>query len=149
MKKTTIQIAALAVLFALLCVAALGEGARSGLERYLDTWVCGDYALTLWQLPDGELNAWLIRLDEDATAVWEYGPCWYDDGEDTLYGASCVRYREFFDEASQALDQEDWSLNDMSFATFQLTEDDTLIARDIDGLDDTLELERLDDTIGD
>ena len=142
-------LACLLALLALTGSGALGEAVGSGLEHYLDTWECGDYAVSLWQQPDGELNARMIRFDEDATAVWEYGPCWYDEEEDVLYGASCVRYREYFDEVARELAQEDWSLNDMSFATFRLTEDDTLIAGDIDGLDGTLTFQRVESCGGD
>ena len=69
---------------------------------------------------------------------------WYDAGEDALMCLCLERYREHLNEATGEYEEIDWSLNDMEYAVFTLSEDGkTLTASDIEGIDGVLVLHRL------
>ena len=75
--------------------------------------------------------------------MWEYGVSWYDAEEDALTCVSLERYREHIDKAADTIEEVDWSLNDMEYAVFRLSEDgQTLTASDIEGIDEALTLHR-------
>ncbi len=54
--------------------------------------------------------------------VWDYSGCWYDAEEKCLQCMNVTRTHQHFDKTWQRLEETDWSLNDMDFASCQLTE---------------------------
>ena len=140
MKKSMNLFVALALLGCLaLCAFAHAETA----EDYPGVWVADGIAAEIW-IEDGELcgRAVFTEGDDNAT-IWDYHTCWYNDADACMECAGITRTIEHYDWLTEDVEELDWSLNDLSFASFRFSEG-SLVFMD-DALDAPIALKKLSD----
>ena len=134
MKKTAYLILALALLAGLLACAH-AEGASD----YCGVWVAKGMAVTIWTESD-ETHCRAVRTDGSGNAdVWQFHTCIVQ--KDTLTCGGVTRTREHFNSRTGAIEELDWSLNDLNFASFQLLDGRLLFTDEV--LDNPVTLTRL------
>ena len=113
----------------LLMVAVLLGGAflwagavAEGLDAYLGFWAADGVRAEIWR-EDDELRCRVvfIRGDEDSD-VWAFDNCWYDAEGNAFQCGSVTRTHHHYDALWDTLQETDWSLNDMPFSDFQLSQ---------------------------
>lgn len=134
MKKRAYLILVLAMLAGCLACAH-----AQGANDYCGIWVARGMAVEIWS-ENGEARSRAVRTDGSGNAdVWEYHACIRQ--KDALEFGGVSRTREHYDSRSGAIEELDWSLNDMAFSSFQLV-DDALLFTD-EALDAPVSLTRL------
>jgi hypothetical protein len=93
-----------------------------GLDAYLGFWTADGVRAQIWR-EDDELRCRVvfIRGDEDSD-VWAFESCWYDTENNTLRCGCVTRTHQHYDTLWDTLVETDWSLNDMPFSDFQVTQ---------------------------
>ena len=143
MKKQAVWLLTILLLASLTGVAGAEAATEARIDRYLGGWVSDEYRMYI-RLESDEIYSRLTQSEDDE--VWEFDRCWYDAEEDLLYGPNYVHYRQRIDWDTMELVEEDWSMGDLGFTCFSLSEDgDALVARDIPYLDEPLTLRRISD----
>ncbi|MDO4865210.1 MAG: hypothetical protein Q4C10_01545 [Clostridia bacterium] len=139
-----------ALLVAAVCLMAAAAAAVADEDmagRFIGSWDNDDFIVEF--SCDEERDFIVCRMardDGDTIAMWEYDSCWYDEEKSALFCVNCTRWREGYDPETLETVETDWSLDDMEWALFSLSEDgERLFGADIAGLDGTLELSRCED----
>lgn len=139
------RIASLLIVITLTCAVAFANAEATqdaAYEHCLGLWVSGGITVEVWR--EGEaIQCRAIFSDGEESDVWEYATCVYDDTEDALRCYGVTRTRERFDPLLDAIDELDWSTDDMSLAELWLSEEGLLFSDD--GLDSPVLLTRLAD----
>ena len=134
MKKHAYLILVLALLLG--CLAC---GHAEEAQDYCGIWVAKGMAATLW-MEGGEMQGRVVRTDGSGDAdVWEYHVCM--EQKNALEFGGVSRTREYYDARSGVIEELDWSLNDMNFASFQRVDDSLLFTDEV--LDAPVTLNRL------
>lgn len=122
-----------------LCAVARAESA----EDYRGVWVADGVAVEIW-LEDGELCSRAVFTEEDDNAaIWNYHSCWYDETNACLECAGVTRIIEHYEWLTENVQELDWSLSDLSFADFKLSEDGLIFTDE--ALDAPIALKKLND----
>lgn len=140
MKRNRVRLLALALLLG--CFAPCALARAEGLEGYVGIWVAEDVVAEIRREDDEvavECRIVFMEGDDDSY-VWTYNG-WYDAGEDCLQCMNVVRERQHYNRLWDVLEQSDWSLNDMDFARFDLTESGLRFS--VDALDAPLDFVRM------
>lgn len=139
MKRLLSRLLAVALLLSYL---SFGASARSEtMEGYFGVWVADGVAVEIWR-EEGDPQCRVVFMGDDGESdVWAYGSGWYDEAEGALQFGGVTRTHESFDTLWNTLVERDWSMNDLSFARFDLLESGLLFSDD--GMDETIALTRL------
>ena len=120
MKKTVDLFVALALLLGCLALCAFAHAESA--EDYRGIWVADSVAVEIW-LEEGELCSRAVFTEEDDNAaIWDYHSCWYDETNACLECAGVTRIIEHYEWLTENVQELDWSLSDLSFADFRLSE---------------------------
>ena len=120
MKKRMNLFVALALLLGWLALCAFAHAETA--EDYRGVWVADGIAVEIW-LEGGELRSRAVFTEEDDNAtIWDYHSCWYNETDACLECAGITRTIEHYDWLTDNVEELDWSLNDISFASFKLSE---------------------------
>ena len=114
-------------------------------DSFCGVWLDKDVAVDIWR-EDGEIrcNAVFIRAAGERER-WEYSACWLDEDEGALMCGGVARTREAYDHLWEEWTESDWSMDDLSFARFEITEPGPFLLWSDDGMETTLSLWRLED----
>ncbi|MBR3273413.1 MAG: hypothetical protein IKF98_05810 [Clostridia bacterium] len=115
-------------------------------DAYLGFWVAEGARAEIWR-EDDELRCRVVFIcgDEDSD-VWAFDYCWIDEESGMFHCGSVTRTHQHYDTLWETLQETDWSLNDMPFSDFQVSE--TGIRFTDEKLDAPLEFKRLDGADG-
>lgn len=121
---TMIKCMSLFVALALLmgCLALCTFAHAETAEDYRGIWVADDVAVEIW-LEDGELHSWVVFTESDENStIWDYHSCWYNETDACLECAGATRTTEHYDWLTESVEELDWSLGDLCFASFKFSE---------------------------
>ena len=135
----------LSVLFVFMLACAPFAGAEaqreSAYESCLGVWVADGVAVEIWR-EDAAIQCRAVFSDGgDESDIREYAACFFDEAEDILQCFGVTRTRERFDSLLDAIEDLDWSMDDMSHAELRLSDEGLLFADD--ALDAPVALARL------
>jgi len=137
----TMKIIMSVLLAVMVCFTGLALGEQAILDRYAGGWTDGETDAYFNYDRDDGMTCRITRDIGEDTLVWEYYGSMYDEEAQALVCMNCERYREHIDMDAMEVLQEDWSLSDLCFAEFKLSEDGkTMTCTDIAGLDEPLVL---------
>ena len=133
MKKRLITI--MTVILLLACAACISCAFAEPLDDYCGIWVGDGVDAQIWREED-EARCRIVFTDGEESDVWEYSACWYDTDEAALICDSVTRTRERYDALWETLQELDWSMADLCFSRFELTESGLVFTDDM--LDDPI-----------
>ena len=134
-----------ALLLACAITFAGAEGARGAAdERYIGVWIANGIAVEIWREDEAIQCRAVLSDGGDESDIWEYAMCFYEESEDALQCYGVTRTRERFDSLLDAIEELDWSTDDLSLAELRQSEDGLLLTDD--QLDAPVLLTRLADT---
>lgn len=136
---------ALYLLLALLLFSTAACAEADPAQRYSGVWVDGDYTLEFVYNDEEEaLTGSLTGYDESGDClVWEFYACFYYAEGDFLWCPGISFHRDRIDSETFERTELDWWLTDLGDAWFAFGDDgDTLVGRDIKGIDGPLTLHR-------
>ena len=120
MKKTVSLFIALALLMSCLALCTFAHAETA--EDYRGIWVADDVAVEIW-LEDGELHSWVVFTESDENStIWDYHSCWYNETDACLECVGATRTTEHYNWLTESVEELDWSLGDLCFASFKLSE---------------------------
>ena len=139
MKKSMKPFVVLALLLGCLALCALAHAETA--EDYRGVWVADGIAVEIWT-EGGELRSRAVFTGEDDNAtIWDYHSVWYNETDACLDCAGITRIVEHYDWLTESVEELEWSLNDLNFAGFRLSEG-SLVFTD-EALDAPVALKRL------
>ena len=139
MKKRMNLFVALALLLGCLALCAFSHAETA--EDYRGIWVANGVAVEIW-FEGGELHSRAVFTEEDDNAaIWDYHSCWYNETDDCLECAGITRIIEHYDWLTESVEELEWSLNDLNFADFKLSEGGLVFTDE--ALDTPIALKRL------
>ena len=133
---------AVCVVLALGCIA-FGACAEANLDRFCDTWISDDYVLEITREGDDFKCNVMFEAGNGETEIWEYDLCWYDAEKDALESFTVSKQRGYVDSKTAEFVETDWSLSDMYYSTFALSDSGDELTWTDDGLDKPIVLKRL------
>ena len=120
MKKSMSLFVALALLIGCLALCTFAHAETA--EDYRGIWVADGVAVEIW-FEDGELHSWVVFTESDENStIWDYHSCWYNETDACLECAGATRTTEHYDWLTEGVEELDWSLGDLCFASFKLSE---------------------------
>ena len=141
MKRRINLFVALALLLGCLALCAFAHAESA--EDYRGIWVADSVAVEIW-LEDGELCSRAVFTEEgDNAVIWNYHSCWYDETNACLECAGVTRIIEHYEWLTENVQELDWSLSDLSFADFKLSEGGLIFTDE--ALDAPIALKKLSD----
>ena len=132
----------IALVLLLGCLAFGACAWAEAIDAYTGIWVADGVRAEIWR-EEEEPHCRVVFPGEDGESViWAYSGCWYDKESGILRLGGVTRTREHLDPLWDTLVEDDWSLNDMCFATLETTESGIRL-RD-DDRETTIDFVRLD-----
>ena len=130
------------ILAFILLLGCLPLWARAeSLDDFLGMWSADGVVVEIWN-ENSDARCRAVFTDGDGNAdVWDYDGCLYDQDETLLQCMGVTRTRERLDPIWGVLEELSWSMNDMCFSGFAVSED-SLIFTD-EALDSPITLTRL------
>lgn len=120
MEKCMRLFVALALLMG--CLALCASAHAETAEDYRGVWVADGVAVEIW-LEDGEFHSRTVFTEDDENStIWDYHSCWYNETDACLECAGATRTTEHYDWLTESVEELDWSLGDLIFANFKLSE---------------------------
>ena len=138
------RIGSLLIAFMLACTIAFAgaEGSQdAAYERCRGIWVADGIAVEIWREGEAIQCRAVLTDGGEKSNIWEYHACVYDTAGDALQCYGVTRTHERFDSLLGTIDELDWSMDDMSIAELQLSDNGLLFADD--ELDAPIALTRL------
>lgn len=127
------RVVSILVVFTLVCAipfAVAEETRKAAYENYLGIWVSDGIAVEIW-CEDESIQCRAVLSDgSEESEIWEYPSCAYDEVEDALRCFGVTRTRELFDSLLNAIEELDWSMDDLSLAELRLVKDSLLFTDD-------------------
>lgn len=137
------------LLLALLLLSAVAFAESDPARDYSGVWADGDYTLEFaYNDEDEMLTGCLTGTDESGDClVWEFYACFYYAEGDFLWCPGISFHRDRIDPETFERVEVDWWMTDLGDACFAFGDDgDTLVGRDIQGIDAPLTLHRAEDS---
>ena len=127
------RILALLTVFTLACALAFAgaeEPRAAAYESYRGVWVSDGIAVEVWREDEAVRCRAVLTDGGDECEIREYGLCLFKEAEEALQCFGVTRTRERFNSLLDAIEEVDWSMDDMSIAELRLSEGGLIFSDD-------------------
>lgn len=126
----------------LLAFAAAATCEPGGIDRFCGEWAADGVSVCI-AMEDEEINCLaIVQRGDDTREAWEYGACWYDAEQDAVVCGGVTKTRQQYSQLFDEWVEADWSMNDLYYAQFALSEDGSGLVWTDDGMKEPVVLRR-------